>query len=224
MSRPLVIPSLSAAQRVVQRLCADADARLVYPDTPERLAVVAAVALAHRVDGTGVGYDHIANGVTVTLPGIPSAAGTLLAQIPTVGAELERLADSGGRTTIYLAPAAMMDAVTLVATVKHELVHRGQIARGGIPHCLAYLLAPELRAASEAPCYGAGIAVRVAFGQGLAWAVASAKASLDGYGLPATELEFARSLIDGAAATIAATGDLGGVVAELEAAMREEGL
>lgn len=224
MNGPLAIPSLSAAQRVAQRLCADADVALVYPDDARRLAVVAAVALAHRVDSTGVGYDHIANGVTITLPGIPSAVGTLLAHLPVVGGELERLSDSGGRTTIYLSPAAMADSVTLLATIMHERSHAGSIKRGGIPHCLAYLVAPELRGSSEAPCYGAGMAVRVAFGQGLAWVTAAAKASLDGYGLPEAELAHARALVDGCAASIAASGDVGGVVDELVAAMREEGL
>jgi hypothetical protein len=111
----------------------------------------------------------------------------------------------------------MRDGVELLATAEHELGHVGSIARGGLAYCGAYLLAPEVRAGGEAPCYGAGMAVRVACGAVLEDVVRDALASLDGYGLDAAALALASGIIASAALTIAATGDYGGVVAELRA-------
>jgi len=215
--------STDLALRIIARRAARFGVGYVLPDDVRRLAVVALVALGHHVQGTGVTYEHVRDGVTLTLPGIPTTAGLLLAKVPVVGAQLETLARQEGRTTVYLSPAAMADGAGLLATWFHEEGHCGAIAAGGLPYCLTYLLAPELRAAGEAPCYGAGMAVAVALGAPLADVVAQAKLSLDAYGLGVEPYALACGLIDDAARSIAA-GDFGGIEAELRAELAAEGV
>ncbi len=211
------------ALRIVQKRCARAGVDLILPDDPRRLAVVSLVALAHRVQRTGVTYEHVRDGVTLTLPGIPSAASTVLALVPTVGPELVAIARANGRTAVYLSPAAMATGAGLLSTVEHELGHAGTIAHGGLPWCLAYLVADEARAAGEAPCYGAGMAVLCALGADVDEVAASAKRSLGSYGLGADALKTAHAIIDSAAASIRA-GDFGGVEIELRAELASEGV
>lgn len=219
----ITIP-LDVALRVARKRVAAAGAELILPDDLRRVAIVGLVAAAHAIQGTGVLSDHVRNGVTITLPGMPGAAADALALIPVVGSALATLATANGRTAIYLSPAAMADGVSLLATVEHELGHVGAIAAGGLVWCGLYLLSPEARAAGEGPCYGAGVAVRVACGASIGQAVADALASLDSYGLDAPAKALASAIVDGAAATIAATGDLGGVVAEVRADLAAEGV
>jgi hypothetical protein len=215
---------LSVALRIVHRRAARFNVGVVLPDDVRRLGVVALVALSHRVQGTSVTYDHVRDGVTLTLPGVPGVAGELLSRVPVVGGELESIARQEGRTTVYLAPAVMRDGGTLLGTWWHEEGHVGDIVAGGLPYCLAYLIAPELRAAGEAPCYGAGMAVAVALGADVDEAAEQARASLDHYGLDDKSRALARAIIASAAETIRQTGDFGGVVAELRAELALEGL
>jgi hypothetical protein len=215
--------STDLALRIIQRRAARFGVGVVLPDDTRRLGVVALVALGHHVQGTGVTYEHVRDGVTLTLPGLPTVAGELLARVPVVGAELESIARQEGRTTVYLSPAAMRDGAGLLATWWHEEGHCGAIAAGGLPYCLTYLLAPELRAAGEAPCYGSGMAVAVALGASLDAVVAAAKRSLDHYGLGVEPYALACGMIDDAARSIAA-GDFGGVEAELRAELAAEGV
>lgn len=208
---------LDVALRVARKRVADAGAELILPDDPRRVVVVGLVAAAHALQGTTVLSGDVRERVTVTLPGVPGLAATALGMIPIVGPALSALALANGRTAIYLSPAAMRDGGELLATVEHELGHVGSIVKGGLAYCGAYLLAPEVRAGGEAPCYGAGMAVRVACGAVLEDVVRDALASLDGYGLDAAAKALATGIIASAALTIAATGDFGGIVAELRA-------
>lgn len=213
------------ALRILQRRCDRAGVELILPDDPRRLAVVGLVAAAHKIQGSGVTFDHVREGVTITLPGVPGVASTLLGLIPVVGTALGALGAANGRTSVYLSPAAMADGVGLLATIMHELGHAGDIKRGGLGWCLAYLVAPEVRAGGEAPCYGTGMAVRhVVGGEGLDALAAEALASLGSYGLDADALALARGIVASAVETIRATGDHGGVVAELRAELAIEGV
>jgi len=211
------------ALRIIRRRAAAAGVDLILPGDPRRDAIVSLVALGHSVQGTGVTRAHVAEGVTVTLPGVPGPAAVLLAAIPYVGGALSALAQAAGRTSVCLSPAALATGEGALATWWHEEGHCGSIARGGLIYCGAYLLAPEVRAGGEAPCYGNGMAVRVATGADVDDAARQALASLESYGLDDDARALARGIVASAAETIRATGDHGGVVAELRAELAAEG-
>lgn len=215
---------LDVALRVARKRVATAGAELILPDDLRRVAVVGLVAAGHSLQGTGITSDHVAQNVTITLPGLPGVASDALRLIPVVGPALASLGRANGRSAIYLSPAAMRSGEDLLATVEHELGHVGMIAAGGLVYCGVYLLVPEARAGGEAPCYGASMAVDVACGMPLAVAASRAKYSLEGYGLDPDATALAHAIIDSAAASIAATGDCGGAVAELRADLLLEGV
>lgn len=209
------------ALRIAQRLCDRHGVALHLPGSPERAAVVALVSLAHRVQGTGVTYERVRDGVTLTLPAAPSAAASLLALVPHVGPELARMLSA--TPAIYLSPAAMADGRQMLATIWHELGHVGSLRAGGLAWCLAYLVADEARAAGEAPCYGAGMAAAVAMGADVDVEAARAKGSLESYGLGAEALATASALIDSARESVRA-GDYGGIELEVRAELEAEGV
>lgn len=223
MQKPILNIPIAAALRIAERLCAAADVALVLPTDLRRRAVIELVILARDAAGD-VDAAAVRRGSTITLPGAPGPALALLALIPVVGPALVSLASDLGRTTIYLAPDDVLDGVRLLRKLFHELGHVGSIARGGLAWCLAYLIAAEVRAGGESPCFGSGMAVEVACGRPLAEVADEAKRSLEGYQLDAAAKALAHGIIDSAAATIAATGDFGGVVAELRAALAVEGI
>lgn len=216
--------STQIALGVIARRAAKFNIGYVLPDDIRRMGVVGLVALSHKVQGTGVTYEHIRDGVTITLPGVPTFAGQLLSRVPLVGPELESIARQEGRTTVYLSAFSLLSGEELLATWFHEEGHVGQIARGGYPYCLSYLLVPELRAAGEAPCYGASMAILAAFGRDLDQLVKNAKVSLDQYGMGDNSRSLAFAMVDSAAATIRRTGDFGGVVADLRSELAHEGV
>ena len=218
----MIAPDL--ALRIIRRRAAAAGVELILPGDPRREAIVSLVALGHSVQGTGVARAHVSDGVTITLPGVPGPAAALLGLIPYVGPALAALAQANGRTSVCMSPAALATGEQALATWWHEEGHCGSIARGGLLYCGAYLLAPEVRAGGEAPCFGSGMAVRVACGVSLGQAQADALSSLGSYGLDVAARDLARGIIASAAATIAATGDYGGVVAELRAELAAEGV
>jgi hypothetical protein len=218
----LTIPPATAL-RIAQRLCAASNVALVMPTDLRRKAVIELVILARDAAGD-VDAAAVRKGTTVTLPGAPGPALALLALVPVVGPALVSLTSDLGRTTIYLAPDDLLDGVRLLRKLFHEMGHVGSIAVGGLGWCLAYLIAAEARAGGEAPCFGAGMAVEVACGRDVAEVADEAKRSLAGYALDDAGRALARGIIDSAAATIAATGDYGGIVGELRAALAVEGI
>ena len=218
-------PTLEQARAAAERMCGLAGVTLLHPDHPLRDVIVAGVALASRVGGGSWDRDDVAQRVSVTLPGAGGALVALRA-VPVVGAILAEaaLAAGLGRTVISLSPVTWESPLGLLSTVAHELGHAGQIARGGLPWCIAYLVGAEARAAGEAPCYAAGMAVRVRLGgESTAAAAEGAMRSLQGYGLDADALRLAAGIIASARATLDAGEDLGGVVMEVVAALESVG-
>ena len=219
-------PTLEQARAAAQRMCDAAGVTLLPPDHALRDVIVAGVALASRLGGRSAwSRDHVAEYVSVTLPGAGPALAALAA-VPVVGPILAAAVAAVGadRTVISLSPAVWSDPLRLLETVRHELGHAGQIARGGLPWCIAYLVGAEARAAGDAPCYAASMAVRVRLGgESTAAAAESAMRSLQGYGLDADALALAAGIIASARATLDAGEDLGGVVMEVVAALESVG-
>lgn len=219
-------PTLEQARAAAQRMCDAAGVTLLPPDHALRDVIVAGVALASRLGGRSAwSRDHVAEYVSVTLPGAGPALAALAA-VPVVGPILAAAVAAVGadRTVISLSPAVWSDPLRLLETVRHELGHAGQIRAGGLPWCIAYLVGAEARAAGEAPCYAAGMAVRVRLGgESTAAAAEGAMRSLQGYGLDADALALAAGIIASARATLDAGEDLGGVVMEVVAALESVG-
>lgn len=219
-------PTIEQARAAAQRMCDMAGVTLLDPEHPLRDVIVAGVALASRLGGRSAwSRDHVAEYVSVTLPGTGPALAALAA-VPVVGPILAAAVAAVGadRTVISLSPAVWSDPLRLLETVRHELGHAGQIARGGLPWCIAYLVGAEARAAGDAPCYAASMAVRVRLGgESTAAAAESAMRSLQGYGLDADALALAAGIIASARATLDAGEDLGGVVMEVVAALESVG-
>lgn len=211
------------ALKIAQRLCDRAGVALILPTDLRRKAIIELVILARDAVGD-VDAAAVRNGTTVTLPGAPGPAMALLALIPVVGPALLALLSPMGRTAIYLSPAAVADGVLLLRTVWHELGHVGSIKRGNLGWCFAYLIAAEVRAGGEAPCYGAGMAVAVVLGADVDQVADEAKRSLQGYALDEPGRALAEGLIDSNRETLRATGDLGGIRAEVVAELAAEGI
>lgn len=209
--------------RIAQRLCDRAGVALVLPTDLRRKAVIELVILARDAAGS-VDAAAVRQGTTVTLPGAPGPALALLALIPVVGPALAALSTQVGRTAIYLAPDLLEDGARLLAVIWHELGHVGSIKRGGLGWCFAYLIAAEVRAGGEAPCYGAGMAVAVVLGADVDQVADDAKRSLEGYALDDSARALAHGLIDSDRETLRATGDLGGIRAEVVAELAAEGI
>lgn len=217
---------LDVATRVVERLCREANCDLVLPGSPRREAVVYGLAAAHALTGDGWSVDHARQYVTTTLPG-PGAALDLLGLVPVVGPVILAVAKPLDRTAIYLAPEALRDGVTLYKTIRHELGHVGDIARGGLPWCAAYGILPEARAGGEAPCYGHGIALDVFFNGTSPYDAANrARASLANYWDASEQgaTDLAHDIIGSWEFSLRRGGDPGGVIAEARRDFAAEGL
>ena len=218
-------PTIEQARAAAQRMCDMAGVTLLDPEHPLRDVIVAGVALASRVGGGSWDRDDVAQRVSVTLPGAGPAL-SLLRAVPGVGPILAEaaLVAGLGRTVISLSPVTWESPIGLLATVAHELGHAGQIRAGGLPWCIAYLVGAEARAAGEAPCYAAGMAVQVRLGGASTQAAyESAMRSLGRYGLDADALALAAGILASARATLDAGEDLGGVVLEVVAALESVG-
>ena len=221
-------PTIDEARAAAQRLCDAAGVTLLPPDHPLRPVIVHAVAAASAIGGGGA-WDsaHVRDRVSVTLPGAGLGLDAMRALPPLAGWPIGRLlagigevAGLGRDAVVSIATETWADPVGLLATVQHELGHVGSIRAGGLPWCLLLLLSSEVRAAAEAPCYGASMAVlhRIG-GWSTAAAAEGAMRSLAGYGLDADGLALAAEMIAQHRATLDAGEDLGGVVAEVVSAL-----
>lgn len=215
---------IDTALRIAQRMCDRAGVELVLPGDARRYVVVGFVALAHKAKKTGVTLDHVNTNVTVTLPGVPGLSTSLLRLIPGVGGLLASFAEKQGRTCVFLSPAAMMSGVSILRTIFHELGHAGDIKRGSLGWCLAYLIAAEVRAGGETPCFSAAMAIGYFFEMVLEEMAAEARRSLQSYGLDDDALFLVDGLLAQAVASIHDDPDFGGIVTELKSELRLEGL
>ncbi len=221
-------PSIDEARAVAQRLCDIAGVTLLPPDHPLRPVIVHAVAAASALGGGGA-WDsaHVRDRVSVTLPGAGAALGVLRSLPAFTGWPIGKLlagvgevAGLGRDAVVSIAAETWDRPVELLATVQHELGHVGSIRAGGLPWCLLLLLSSEVRAAAEAPCYGASMAVMVRLGGwSTAHAAEDAMRALAGYGLDADGMALAAEMIAQHRATLDAGEDLGGVVTEVVAAL-----
>ena len=219
-------PSIEQARAAAQRLCDIAGVTLLRPDHALRDVIVAGVALASRVGGGSWSRADVAERVSVTLPGVGPAL-SLLRVVPGVGGVLAAAGEAAGLgrdAVVSISPQTWASPIDLLATIQHELGHVGSIRRGRLPWCLAILVSAEARAAGEAPCYAASMAVLHSLG---GWssqaAYERAMHSLEGYALDADALALASGILRSAQATLDAGEDLGGVVLEVVTALRAEG-
>ena len=233
-------PTLAQAQAAARKLYTDAGVQLITPDDPRRIPVVYAVAAAHAIAKTGVTLAQVEAGFTITLPGsadaakivsLASALGPLAG--PAVNALLAALASTMSTPASYFSAAAWGDPVACLATAMHELSHVGQLREaaastqlgevGEAFWCLDYLAIPEARGAAEAQAYGMTMTVQVLFGMDVAASSAGALASLQSYGLPATEYALAKAMILSTEETLSAGGVVGTVANTVKAALVANG-
>ena len=219
-------PTIEQARAVAQRLCDLAGVPLLRPDSILRPLIVEGVALASKVGGGPWTRADVAERVSVTLPAAGSAL-SLLRNVPTVGPILATLGETAGLgkdVVVSISPQTWASPIDLLATIQHELGHAGGIRRGKLLGCLALLVSKEARAAGEAPCYAASMAVLVRLG---GWSTQAAYEramhALSGYALDAQALALASGILRSAQATLDAGEDLGGVVSEVVTALRAEG-
>lgn len=210
------------ALKVAQRRAAERSYELILPDSPYRLAVVYGLAATHELTGSGWDLDHARESTSVTLPGAGPLV-DLLAMIPIAGPLLAQIASKLTHPSVFLSPAVARDGLSLLATLAHEEGHVGDIRRGGLPWCLCYGVIDEVRAGAEAPCFGAGMALRRGLGgQDVDALEAAAVDALGHYGL-GDDLFLARGIVRSNAAGLRLGADPGGVIAEFRAELAREG-
>lgn len=210
----MIIVNPTVAPQIARARAARYGYELVMPGDPRREAVVYGLAAVHALTGDGWDVDHARERVCVTLPGLGSVALGLLAAIPVVGPLFAAAGASVERPQVYLSPAALRDGNVLLGALRHEEGHVGQIRANGLPWCLAYGIIDEARAGAEAPCYGAELAVRAAFGESPRRLYDAALESLRAYGL-GDDLALAEQLVRSTCAALEAGADPGGMGAEM---------
>lgn len=215
---------VDVALRAVRAEAEAAGVDLLMPGSGGREAVLHGLAAVHAIGGDGWDLASARERVSTTLPGIGSPGLVALGLIPVAGPILAGVASAFKRTTVSLSPAALADGLTLLATWRHEAGHVGAIARGGLLWCVAYGIAPEVRAAAESPCYGSDIAHRVLLGGEDVDAVSAAVvASLESHGLDETAKRLSRGILRSITETVRAGVDPGDVVADTLASLRAVG-
>ena len=185
------------------------DVAVVWPDAPQRTALMLGFAAVHHLRAAVKGQDRPTWDVdaartytSVTLPGAGALAGplgALLAGVPFVGALLGELVKTNARDTIYLAPAVLADpsGVALAAAFAHELGHVRQMRKSvhSLAWCLAYGTIDPFRAAQDAPCYGQSLQVFTAFGASVKEKAARYRQTLPAYDLAGDDLALGEALI-----------------------------
>ena len=133
--------TLDLVRDTVLDLAEREDVAVVWPDAPQRTAMMLGFAAVHHLRAAVKGQDRPTWDVdaartytSVTLPGAGALAGplgALLAGVPFVGALLGELVKTAARDTVYLAPAALGDpsGVALAAAFAHELGHVRQMRK-----------------------------------------------------------------------------------------------
>ena len=228
MPKPL---TFDIAWKIANQTAEERRVSIVKPGSPAREAVVLALGAEHALTGSGWDLDRARRSVSVTLPAVGPVLTTLIGLIPSAGGILSRVAAQQSRTTMYLSPNATATPQNILSVVSHELGHADQIAQGGLLWCLAYGIAPMVRA-TEGSCYGQDIAVD--YNLGLAGStprldlidrlVLGAAASLQFYGLAPDSMALALSQLAVARRTLESGGELGGPSHDVLEALRAEGV
>lgn len=217
-------PTLDQAKAAFEHWARTQNVGLVWPGDPLRDAIIYAMAALHGLTGTGWDLAYAQENLSVTLPGAGSTVVGALQAIPYVGGLLGLAASKMEHPFICISPAAMRDPVALLATMVHEMGHVGSIRAGGLGWCIAYGLVPEARAAGEAPCYGAGMAVHHHMGGvPVGVLVVRAQTALDKYGLDEESKALASGILQSNALSLEAGADPGGVLADTYAALSAVG-
>lgn len=140
--------------------------RVIMPNQPERAIVVDAL-MALSIVNLGWSRNETANGVSVTLPALPSPIPTLLTIAGVAIEPYSRLGAMGVKAlaelcvtpVISLSPDAVSDPTEGFFVLTHEDEHAEESDAGGIVHDVEYLVAPEYRLlAAECPAYACDIA------------------------------------------------------------------
>lgn len=200
--------TLALARVVVTELAAREDVALVWPDAPQRQAMMFGFAAVHTLRAAAQGKDRPGWDVdaarlytSVTLPGAGALAGplgALLAGVPVVGALLGELVKTVAKDTIYLAPAAVTDPTghALLAAFAHELGHVRQMRRGvALAWCLAYGSIAPFRAGVDAPCYGQSAQLYTVLGHDPRPLLTRYRATLPAYDLDGDDLALGNQLL-----------------------------
>lgn len=215
--------SIDIAKAAVIKHAADNDFSVIFSDDPRRSAVIDVMAAVHKILNTGFDLETARQRVSVTLPGA-GVAELLLQQIPVVGQILHFFAKDLAKPTIFYSPAAMSSGKSLISSHMHEIGHIGSIRKGGLLWCACYGLLDVVRAAGEAPCYGADIAIDHAFAdKPLDQAESDANASLSSYGLSQSEFVFAKAMVHSNIVTLRHGGDPGGVIVDARRILTDVG-
>lgn len=215
--------SIDLAKAAVQKHASDNNFSVIFADDPRRTGVIYTMAAIHKALNTGFDLETAKQSVSVTLPGA-GVAELLLQQIPVVGQVLHFFAKDLSKTTVFYSPAAMSSGAALISTHMHEIGHVGSIAKGGFLWCVCYGLLDVVRAAGEAPCYGASIAIDHSFaGKDLDQAELDANASMRSYGLSQSEYDFAKSMVRSNVLSLKRNGDPGGVIADAKRILTDVG-
>ena len=224
MTTPHVPVPVDVALRIAAARATAHGYDLVLPGDPRREAVVLGLGAVHALTGDGWSLEHARSHTSVTLPGAGDAVTEALAAVPLVGSILGAVARTVSRPIVLLSPSAVADGATLLAVLRHEEGHVGQIRRGTLPWCLAYGVVPEVRAAAEGQCYVSSLVVEHALGRATARQLYDgALESLRAYGL-GDDIALAEGVLRGALVSLDAGGDPGGLGAEVLAELRAEGV
>lgn len=202
-----VEPTLSLVREAVIELAERDHVRLVWPDSPERQALMfgfAAVhhlyALARGLPGPVWDVERARLYTSITLPGagwLATVAGQALAQVPIVGPMLAEVIRRSADDTIYFAPAVLEPAGRALAKAyAHERGHVEEQRRANaLAWCVAYGTIPPFRAGMEAPCYGQALQVAAALGEPVKDTAARYRQTFASYDLQDEALALAEGLL-----------------------------
>lgn len=164
---------LTLARQIVDAHAAAHDLVVVYPAdlaTLYRGVLVGALAALRGVQMRPVDLPSMLDAESFAVPGVmPAAAsglGALLKALPVVGPVLADMISASDEDRVYVAPAALTDGVTLLATYARLLTYVETWREGsGLGWSVAWLAVGELRAGVGAQAIAQEMQCRVALGE-----------------------------------------------------------
>ena len=206
--------------------CAEYDVELVDGHDPRRVAVAIVMWVVYAAAGVGRTFDEVYGRISWTLPGLGAgpAVLALVGEVPVIGVallEVARRIVGNRKAAIFLAPDLPPESIPGI--INHELKHVGDIAAGGLPWCVGYLIFEEFRA-TEACCFGADASWMVlVLGIDPILARGMLVSSLRGYKLNPEHDRFARALLDAHIASLMVGVDPTELVAPMLEALARHG-